>query len=59
MKKISKLIPKKYPKKLFQRKGEEGAMNFYNFLLSPKGPNEWRLNVIKVGWVRVIVIEDC
>ena len=22
-------------------RGEEGAINFYKFLLSPKGPNEW------------------
>ena len=25
-----------------RRKEEEGAIKFYNFLLSPKGPNEWR-----------------
>ena len=25
-----------------RRKGEEGAIKFYNFLRSPKGPNEWR-----------------
>ena len=24
-----------------RKKGEEGALNFYNFLLSPKSPNEW------------------
>ena len=28
-----------------RRKGEEGAIYFYNFLLSPKGPNEW-LNIL-------------
>ena len=25
-----------------RRKGEEGAINFYNFLRSPQTPNEWR-----------------
>ena len=24
-----------------RRKGEEGALNFYNLLRSPKGPNKW------------------